>query len=86
MQQIDLENIQKLGKRIKEIRLSRNISLNKLVMSHAGITTATWSRLENGLFDIKFSTLLKVAYTLDCSVNELLEGIVFNYSFNDEDD
>ncbi len=83
MQQIDKENAIKLGKAIKAMREQMHLSLNSLTMNHAAITPATWSRIENGKTDIKFSSLLKVSAALNLPVNELLKGIDFNCSFED---
>ena len=84
MQQSDKENLKKLGTRIKELCLSKCKSLNKFVFSKGFTTTATWSRIENGLFDPKFSTLLKVACMLDLKIEDLLKEINFNYNFSDD--
>jgi len=84
MQQIDKENLTKIGLKIKEIRLSKSKSLNEFVLAKGFVTTATWSRVENGLFDLKFSTLLRIAYMLDLKVEDLLKEIDFDYNFSDE--
>lgn len=84
MQQIDKENLRKIGLKIKEIRLSKSKSLNEFVLAKGFVTTATWSRVENGLFDLKFSTLLRIAYMLDLKVEDLLKEIDFDYNFSDE--
>ena len=52
MQQIDKENLRKIGLKIKELRLSKSKSLNEFVLAKSFVTTATWSRVENGLFDL----------------------------------
>lgn len=59
VQQVDRENIKKLSKKIKKLRLEKSKSLNKFVISNGYLTTATWSRLENGITDYKYSTLLR---------------------------
>ena len=84
MQQNDKENLKKLGLKIKELRLEKSKSLNEFVLAKGFVTTATWSRVENGLFDSKFSTLLRIAYMLDVRVEDLLKEIDFDYSFTDE--
>ena len=84
MQQIDKENIVKLSKKIKALRLKQSKSLNKFVLSNGYLTTATWSRLENGLNDYKFSTLLRVSRLLNIKIDELLKDINFNYDFKDD--
>lgn len=83
MQQIDKENITKLSNKIKELRLKQSKSLNKFILNKGYLTTATWSRLENGINDVKFSTLLRVAYLLDLKIDELLKDINFNYDFDE---
>lgn len=84
MQQIDKENITKLANRIKELRLKHSKSLNKFILNNGHLTTATWSRLENGINDFKFSTLLRVAYLLDLKIDDLLKDINFNYDFKED--
>ena len=84
MQQIDKENLTKIGLKIKEIRLSKSKSLNEFVLAKGFVTTATWSRVENGLFDLKFSTLLRIAYMLDLKVEDLLKENDFDYNLSDE--
>ncbi len=84
MQQIDKENIKKLSKKIKKLRLAQSKSLNKFILSNGHLTTATWSRLENGINDYKFSTLLRVASLLNIKIDELLKDIDFNYNFTED--
>ena len=52
-------------------------------MKNSDTTTATWSRLENGKNDIKLSSLLRVAASLNISVCELLKDIDFDYNFEE---
>lgn len=77
MQQLDKENLKLFGKIIKDIRCKKSNSLNKLAFSRGGVTSATLSRIENGLVDFKFSTLIKLAYTLEISLSDLFK----NYDF-----
>jgi transcriptional regulator with XRE-family HTH domain len=84
MQQIDRENLQKLSKKIKELRLKQSKSLNQFVFANGYLTTATWSRLENGVNDYKFSTLLRVSRLLNVTIDELLKDIDFNYDFKED--
>ena len=84
MQQCDVENLQNLGKKVKELRLKSNKSLNEFVLAKGYLTTATWSRIENGLYDFKFSTLLRVAKMLETTPSELLNIIELNLNFSDE--
>lgn len=83
MQYKDKENLLKLGKRIKELRLKQSGSLNAFVMNKGGLTTASWSRIENGKFDAKFSTIIKVAAMLGISIIDLLQGLEFDYTFDE---
>ena len=73
MQYTDEQNLKKFGELVKKIRIKKATSLNKTAFSRGGVTSATLSRIENGLVDFKFSTLIKLAYTLDVSLLELLK-------------
>lgn len=84
MQQCDVENLQNFGNKVKELRLNSNKSLNEFVLAKGYLTTATWSRIENGLYDFKFSTLLRVAKMLDIAPSELLDMIKLNLNFSDD--
>lgn len=84
MQQIERKNLKILGKRVKDLRIEKSKSLNEFVLSRGFLTTATWSRVENGLFDLKFSTLLKIAKMLEVDVAELLNGCDFDYDFDED--
>lgn len=76
-------NLKIFGERIKEIRKSKSDSLNKIAFSRGGVTSATLSRIENGLVDFKFSTLLNLAHTLDVPLVELFEDVDFK-QFDEE--
>lgn len=84
MQQVERKNLKILGKRVKDLRIEKSKSLNEFVLSRGFLTTATWSRVENGLFDLKFSTLLKIAKMLEVDVAELLNGCDFDYNFDED--
>ena len=84
MQQVERKNLKILGKRVKDLRIGKSKSLNEFVLSRGFLTTATWSRVENGLFDLKFSTLLKIAKMLEVDVAELLNGCDFDYDFDED--
>ena len=73
MQQIDEENLKYFGKLVRQIRTENSPSLNKLAFSRGGVTSATLSRIENGLVDFKFSTLLRLAHTLNVSLVDLFK-------------
>lgn len=80
MQQKTYDNSIKFGKRVKELRLKSCKSLNNFVMTRGGLSTATWSRIENG---IKLSTIIKVAALLNISVGQLMKDIDFDYSIDE---
>ncbi len=67
------ENLKLFGNIVQKIRKKKSSSLNNIAFSRGGVTSATLSRIENGLVDFKFSTLLKLAYTLDVPLVELFE-------------
>lgn len=83
MQQLKSQNLKILAKRIKELRLQKSNSLNKFVFSKGNVTSATWSRVENALVDVKFSTLIQISAMLDIKIDELLKNLNFNYSFEE---
>ena len=83
MQQVNNENLKLFGELIKEIRLSKSSSLNNIAFSRGGVTSATLSRIENGLVDFKFSTLLNLAYTLDISLDELFKNYKYKIPIDD---
>jgi len=83
MQQKTYDNSIKFGKRVKELRLKSCKSLNNFVMTRGGLSTATWSRIENGVNDIKLSTIIKVAALLNISVGQLMKDIDFDYSIDE---
>ena len=49
-------------------------------MNKGGTTTATWSRVENGKTDVKFSSLIKIASMFNITVDELLKDLDFDYT------
>ena len=80
MQQSKTKNLEKLAMRIKTLRLQKSRSLNKFVFSKGNVTSATWSRVENALVDVKFSTLIQISAMLEVKIDELLKDIDFDYS------
>lgn len=79
MQQIKKENLKILAQRIKELRLKKSKSLNKFVFSKGAITSATWSRVENALVDVKFSTLIQMSGMLEIKIEDMLKDLSFDY-------
>ena len=84
MQQADKKLLKKFGKLLINIRKSKYPSLNKFSFSKGGVTSATISRIENGLVDFKFSTLVKIACALNISLEDLFKE--FNYKYEIEED
>jgi len=77
MQQNERKTLKILAKRIKKLRKEKSRSLNSFVFENGLITTATLSRIENGLVDVKFTTLVKLAQMLGINLSELFQGMVF---------
>ena len=58
--------------------------MNKFSFSQGGVTSATISRIENGLVDFKFSTLVKIACALDISLEEIFKNFKYNYEIEED--
>lgn len=80
MQQYDKEMLKLLGKRISELRFKKSASLNKFAFKRGLITSATLSRVENGLVNVKFTTLLRISQALGISLSELFKTLEFKES------
>ena len=80
MKQVEKDNLIAFGELVKKIRSKKSGSLNNIAFSKNGVTSATLSRIENAQVDFKFSTLIKLAHTLDISLLELFK----NYKYQDE--
>lgn len=57
----------KIGKEIKQRRKAKKISIRKLG-EMAGVSKETIRNVENGLFDVRYSTLTSIAKALGCEV------------------
>lgn len=68
-----------LGKHLKSLREAKNISLNMFAYEN-DLTTATVSRIENGLVDLKFSTLVKYARALEKPLEEIIQELNITYT------
>jgi len=79
MQQEDNELLKTFGSRLKKLRVVKNKSLNQFVLNKGFVTISTLNRVENGLVDFKFTTLVRIANALDITPSELLEGFNFQY-------
>ena len=60
-----------LGRRIRDLRLSRNFSLKQLAAG-AGVSASLVSQIENGRVDPSLSTLRKIALTMGVPVFALI--------------
>ena len=83
MQQQEEKLLLEFGKVIAKIRRKKSTSLNKFAFEKGGITSATLSRIENGLVDFKFSTLIKLACALDISLENLFKEFKYNYTIDE---
>lgn len=78
----DKELIKILGNYLKLLREKKGTSLNIFAYEN-DMTTATVSRIENGLVDPKFSTLVKYAKGLEIPFEIIIENLHIDYR-NDE--
>ena len=76
------EIIKDLGQRLKYLREQKGVSLNIFAYEN-DLTTATVSRIENGLVDTKFSTLVKYAKGLEIPLEEIIQLLDINYNNDD---
>ena len=65
-----MSTLKKLSKRIKKLREQRGISAEKLAYS-CGLSKTALSYIERCMKEPKLSTLEKIAYGLDVSLEEL---------------
>ena len=82
MERDEKQIIKLLGNYLKSLRESQNKSLNIFAYEN-DMTTATVSRVENGLVDSKFSTLIKYAKGLEISLETILMNLDIDYSNNE---
>ncbi len=83
MERDEKKLIKILGHTLKLMRERKGVSLNIFAYEN-DLTTATVSRVENGLVDTKFSTLIKYARGLEIPLETIIKDLGINYS-NDED-
>lgn len=79
-----------VGKRITTLRMAKGMSQKKLA-AMTNITEASLSRYENGMREPKITTLMKLASTLNCTVDfligktEIEDGVIVSKRhFNNE--
>lgn len=79
MERNDKKLTKKLGKYLKVLREEKGISLNLFAYEN-DLTTATVSRIENGLVDTKICTLIKYAKGLEVPLEHILLKLDIDYS------
>jgi len=60
------------GKRLKKLREKQGKSLNMFAYEN-DLSKASISKIERGIIDFRFSTLLRLANALEISLSELLD-------------
>ncbi|MCM1004297.1 MAG: helix-turn-helix domain-containing protein [Candidatus Gastranaerophilales bacterium] len=71
MQERD-ERLNRLGKHIRYLRTKHKITLENLCYKN-GLEPSTVSRIEKGLVEPKFLTLLRLAEAFNLTISELLD-------------
>jgi len=66
------ELLNRLKKQITKLRKEKGLTKEKLAYG-VGMSKGTISKIENGCRDIKFSTLYKIAESLDIKIKELVD-------------
>lgn len=66
--------LRQIGTKIKDLRVQNQKSLNQFAYASEDLTSATLSRIENGLVDFKFTTLVKIARALNMNLSDLFEN------------
>ncbi len=82
MEQDEKKIFKNLGEYLKSLRLGQNKSLNIFAYEN-DMTTATVSRVENGLVDSKLSTLIKYAKGLEIPLENILKHLNIDYTNNE---
>jgi Uncharacterized protein conserved in bacteria len=76
------EQLQKFGKRLRQIRKERNMSQVDLEVA-SGIYISEISKMENGLQNLEFFTLSKLAFVLKVEIQEFFK---FDLLLSEESD
>ena len=82
MERDEKKLIKILGHTLKLMREKKGVSLNIFAYEN-DLTTATVSRVENGLVDTKFSTLIKYAKGLEIPLENILKHLNIDYTNNE---
>ena len=70
--QVRDENLLQLGEHIKSLRKKRKLTHENICYKN-GLEPSTLSRIEKGLVEPKYLTLLKLANAYDMKLSELLD-------------
>lgn len=83
MERDNKELVKLLGSYLKSLREQKGTSLNIFAYEN-DMTTATVSRIENGLVDTKISTLIKYCRGLEIPLDAILKHLNISYSNEEE--
>lgn len=83
MERDNKELVKLLGSYLKSLREQKGTSLNIFAYEN-DMTTATVSRIENGLVDTKISTLIKYCRGLEIPLDTILKHLNISYSNEEE--
>lgn len=72
MQEIENQELLKLGTHIKKLRKAKRLTLASLCYKN-GLEPSTICRIERGLVEVKYLTLIKIAEAFGLSKDELLK-------------
>lgn len=81
MERDEKKLLKHLGNYLKTLRIKRGTSLNIFAYEN-DLTTATVSRIENGVVDTKISTLIKYAKGLETPLETILQNLHIDYTNN----
>ena len=68
----DEEFLKRLGMRVKEMRVSKGYSIDRLNLEGDGLNRSSISRIERGLTDPQLSTLKRIADVIGVKLIELV--------------
>ncbi|OCN03558.1 hypothetical protein A4S06_05200 [Erysipelotrichaceae bacterium MTC7] len=86
LNKFDMELYKQLGKVLKERRIEKDISLDRLSEAIGGVKTkSTLKRYEDGKSRVDMDTLELICKALDLDIDELLSKGMFYFDFNDKE-
>lgn len=66
------DTLKRFGLKLRKLRQERGLSLNMFAYEN-DLSKASISKIERGIIDFRFSTLLQIANALEISLSELLD-------------